>query len=189
VLLQCDKVCNNKSVCALNKHQGQRGMQNCKEHIWKRHAACLTAYTRLAAKLWPAEQQKEQIQGCQKAKFLPHQPVQCLSVCLSSSLFTCYWISDNVSQTKGRSSLAIRQVRSSDGLREGRSGFDSRQEQNFSLLYIIQTNSGAHPASHPMGTANDFTGRSVKLATQLHLAPRSRMVYLHSSIMSLLHRA
>jgi hypothetical protein len=55
VLLHRDKICNSKFVCALNKHQGQRGMQNSREHIWKRHAACVTTYTRLAAKLWSAE--------------------------------------------------------------------------------------------------------------------------------------
>jgi hypothetical protein len=31
------------------------------------------------------------------------------------------------------------------------SEFESRQGQEFSLLYVIQTSSGAHPASCPMG--------------------------------------
>jgi hypothetical protein len=28
----------------------------------------------------------------------------------------------------------------------------------FSLLHIVQTDSGAYPASHPMGTEDSFTG-------------------------------
>jgi hypothetical protein len=30
--------------------------------------------------------------------------------------------------------------------------FDSRQEQDFSLLYSVQTGSDAHPACYPVGT-------------------------------------
>jgi hypothetical protein len=33
-----------------------------------------------------------------------------------------------------------------------RLGFHSRQGQDFSLLYSVQTGSGAHPASHPLGS-------------------------------------
>jgi hypothetical protein len=44
--------------------------------------------------------------------------------------------------------------------------------QDFSLPHSVQTGSGAHPISYPMGEAD------------LHLVPRSRMVelYLHSPI-------
>jgi hypothetical protein len=38
----------------------------------------------------------------------------------------------------------------------GRSGFDSRQWQGFSPLHSVQTGSGAHPASSPVGTEEDF---------------------------------
>jgi hypothetical protein len=34
--------------------------------------------------------------------------------------------------------------------------------QEFSLLHVIQTGSGAHPASYPMGTGGSFPGREVK---------------------------
>jgi hypothetical protein len=37
-----------------------------------------------------------------------------------------------------------------------RSEFKSRYGQEFSLLHIIQTSSGAHPASYPMGTGGSF---------------------------------
>jgi hypothetical protein len=39
-----------------------------------------------------------------------------------------------------------------DGLRAGRSGLDSRQGQNVSLLHNVQTGSGDHPPSYPMST-------------------------------------
>jgi hypothetical protein len=120
VLVHCDKVWNNKFVYALNKRQGQRGMQNSRKHVWKRRATCVAAYICLAATLCSAEQQKQQIQGCQKAEFLPHQPVQCLSLCLAVSSRAAAngcashhgrtRISDSAAQTKGRSSLVIRQV-------------------------------------------------------------------------------
>jgi hypothetical protein len=35
-------------------------------------------------------------------------------------------------------------------------GFESRQGQEFSLLHIVQTGRGAHPASYPMGTWGTF---------------------------------
>jgi hypothetical protein len=37
-------------------------------------------------------------------------------------------------------------------------GVDSRQEQDFSLVHSIETDSGAHPASYPMGTVGYFRG-------------------------------
>jgi hypothetical protein len=42
-------------------------------------------------------------------------------------------------------------------------GLDSRgsipgRGKRFSLLHSVQTGSGAHPASYPMGTAGDFPG-------------------------------
>jgi hypothetical protein len=49
----------------------------------------------------------------------------------------------------------------------------------FSLRHRIQTRSGTHPASYPMGTGGLFprvqSGRGVKLTTHLHLVPRLRM--------------
>jgi hypothetical protein len=59
------------------------------------------------------------------------------------------------------------------GLRAGRLGFDSRQNQDiFSQLQSVQTDSGAQSTYSPVGTG----GRGVKPATHLHLVPRSRMV-------------
>jgi hypothetical protein len=44
----------------------------------------------------------------------------------------------------------------SDGLRAGEPVFDSRQGPDFSLLHIVQTGSGAHAASYPVGTRVSF---------------------------------
>jgi hypothetical protein len=46
--------------------------------------------------------------------------------------------------------------RGSDGLGAGRSGFDSQQGHNFSLLRSVQTDSGADPAPYTMGTVGVF---------------------------------
>jgi hypothetical protein len=49
--------------------------------------------------------------------------------------------------------------------------------QEFSLLHVVQTGSGAHPASHPMGMGGSFSGgpssQGVKLTTHIKLVPRS----------------
>jgi hypothetical protein len=37
-----------------------------------------------------------------------------------------------------------------------RSEFESRYVQEFSLLHVVQTGSGVHPTSYPMGTAGSF---------------------------------
>jgi hypothetical protein len=36
--------------------------------------------------------------------------------------------------------------------------FESQYDQQFSLLHVIQTGSGAHPTSYPMGTWGFFPG-------------------------------
>jgi hypothetical protein len=36
--------------------------------------------------------------------------------------------------------------------------FESRWEQDFSPLHLVQTGSGAHPASYPMDTGGAFPG-------------------------------
>jgi hypothetical protein len=74
--------------------------------------------------------------------------------------------------------LVYKLVRSrySDKQRAGRPGFDSRQCKIF-LLHSVQTDSGAHPASYPMGPGGTFPGSKaagVKLTTHFHLVPRSR---------------
>jgi hypothetical protein len=38
------------------------------------------------------------------------------------------------------------------------SEFESRYDQEFSLFHVIQTGSGAHPASYPMGAGEFFPG-------------------------------
>jgi hypothetical protein len=47
------------------------------------------------------------------------------------------------------------------------------------ILECVQTNSGTHPGSYPMGSKGSFPGAKVagvvKLTTHLHLVPRSRM--------------
>jgi hypothetical protein len=42
-------------------------------------------------------------------------------------------------------------------MREG-SEFESHYSQEFSFLHVVQTGSGAHPASYPMGTGGSFPG-------------------------------
>jgi hypothetical protein len=44
------------------------------------------------------------------------------------------------------------------GLDDTRVGVESRQDQEFSLLYSVQTGSGAHPASCPLGTGGFLPG-------------------------------
>jgi hypothetical protein len=46
-------------------------------------------------------------------------------------------------------------IRYIEGLRAGRLGFYSRQRQHFSLLHSVQTGSGAHRASYPVGTGGE----------------------------------
>jgi hypothetical protein len=53
---------------------------------------------------------------------------------------------------------ALSWSRYSDRLRTGWPGFNSRQGQDFSLLHNVQTGSGAHPASYPMGAGGSFRG-------------------------------
>jgi hypothetical protein len=38
------------------------------------------------------------------------------------------------------------------------SEFESRKGQEFSLLHFVQTGSGVHPTSYPMGTGGSFPG-------------------------------
>jgi hypothetical protein len=45
-----------------------------------------------------------------------------------------------------------------NGLDTEGSDFESRWEQEFSLLRVIQIGSGAHPVSYPMGTGTSFPG-------------------------------
>jgi hypothetical protein len=54
--------------------------------------------------------------------------------------------------------IIVLSSRYSDELRAGRPGFDSRQGQDFSRLHNVQTGSGAHPATYPMGTGAIFPG-------------------------------
>jgi hypothetical protein len=70
--------------------------------------------------------------------------------------------------------------RYSANLRAGWSGVRVPVEAgNFPLHHRIQTGSGAHPASYPMGTRGSFLGGKAAgactLTTHLHIVPRSRM--------------
>jgi hypothetical protein len=49
-------------------------------------------------------------------------------------------------------------TRYSDGLRAGRPGIDSLWARDFSLVQSLRTDSGAQPASYPMGTGGSFPG-------------------------------
>jgi hypothetical protein len=48
--------------------------------------------------------------------------------------------------------MLSRNGKKKDGLRAEKQGFDSKQRQEFSILHSVQTGSGAHPASFPIGT-------------------------------------
>jgi hypothetical protein len=54
--------------------------------------------------------------------------------------------------------LPLKRCRYSDCLRARRPELESRYCQEFSILYIVQTGSGAHPASYPMDTVGTFPG-------------------------------
>jgi hypothetical protein len=58
------------------------------------------------------------------------------------------------------------------------------RENRFSLPHVVQTGSGAHPASYPMDMGVPSPGVKywcLKLTTHLHLVPRSRIVELRIS--------
>jgi hypothetical protein len=73
------------------------------------------------------------------------------------------------------------------GIATAQPGFNSGQRQDFFLLHSVETGSGVHPASYPMG-AKDLSprprGKGVKLTSHLHLVPKYLMeeTYLHSFI-------
>jgi hypothetical protein len=66
--------------------------------------------------------------------------------------------------------------RYSDGLRDGRPGFDSRQRQDFSVLHSVQTGSRAHPAFYPMGIVDSFPGDKAAGREADHSPPSSAEV-------------
>jgi hypothetical protein len=72
------------------------------------------------------------------------------------------------------------------GWMTARSRFDPRQRRKdfFSSLYV-QTGTGAHPASCPVGTGGPFfgakCGQGVTLTTYPHLLPRYRMSRSYTS--------
>jgi hypothetical protein len=71
--------------------------------------------------------------------------------------------------------------RYSEGLRASRPEFDSLQGQDFSLLHVVQTGSGAQTVSYPKGTGGSSQGvkrQGVKLTARLNIVLRSRMVEL-----------
>jgi hypothetical protein len=56
-------------------------------------------------------------------------------------------------------------------LLDGRGSFPYRgNDGTFLLRHLVQTGSGAHPASCPVGTRGSFSGG--KATTHLHLVPR-----------------
>jgi hypothetical protein len=72
-------------------------------------------------------------------------------------------ISNSDSYLHNLSLFCLKSVRSRDssvgietGYGAGRPGYDSRQGQEISLLHCVQTGSGAHPSSQPMGTGGSF---------------------------------
>jgi hypothetical protein len=72
------------------------------------------------------------------------------------------------------------------GWTTGQSRFDPRQRRkDFSSSLCVQTGSGAHPASCPMGTGGPFPGGKARPGRDAdhspHLVPRSRMSRSYNS--------
>jgi hypothetical protein len=57
-----------------------------------------------------------------------------------------------------------------------RSEFESRCGQEFSPLQVVQTGSGAHPVSYPMGTGVLFPGVKLQGSEADHSPPTSAEV-------------
>jgi hypothetical protein len=105
----------------------------------------------------------------------------------------------SVTHLEGRKLLDIRhrhfwyRSRGSSGSRVSDYGLDDRpievrspaETKYFSSTLCVQTGSGAHPASCPMGTGGPFLGvkrgRGVTLTTHPHLVPRSWMSRIYIS--------
>jgi hypothetical protein len=55
-------------------------------------------------------------------------------------------------------------------------GFIPGRDNYLSLLHSVQTDSGAHSASYPLGTGGSFPGDkavgNMRLSTHVHLLPR-----------------
>jgi hypothetical protein len=56
------------------------------------------------------------------------------------------------------------------------SEFEFRWEQEFSLLHVVQTGSGVHPTSYPMGTGGSFPGVKRQGREADHSSPTSAKV-------------
>jgi hypothetical protein len=78
--------------------------------------------------------------------------------------------------------------RYSDKQRAGRPGIDSWQgQESLPILHSVQTGSGAHPGSYPMGTGSLFPGvKRLKRETH-HLPPSSAEVKNGGAITTLPH--
>jgi hypothetical protein len=62
--------------------------------------------------------------------------------------------------------------------------FESWQDQEFSPLHDVHTDSGVQPASYSMGTRGSFPGvkwPGVKLTTHLLLVPREEKMWIYTS--------
>jgi hypothetical protein len=71
----------------------------------------------------------------------------------------------------------------SGGTAEG-SKFESRQGQEFSLLHVVQTGSGAQPVSYRMGTEGSspkgIAAGSVKLTTQPPTSAEVKKIWIYT---------
>jgi hypothetical protein len=69
------------------------------------------------------------------------------------------WISISTRpKTVLRAGIAQSVQRLSTGWTNKGSQFESRWGQEFSLLHVVETGSGTHPASHPMGIGGNIPG-------------------------------
>jgi hypothetical protein len=82
------------------------------------------------------------------------------NILITGFVFNFYFLKHNCGVIGCRSQCSA--VVIATRLRAGRPGFDSRQRQwVFPLLHIVQTDSGAQPASYPMEAMVSFTGGKV----------------------------
>jgi hypothetical protein len=111
---------------------------------------------------------------CWSSEFCRHNPLCCFStsVYCSKRIFRY----DSVWKLLDTPSLVTE-------LRTGQHGFDSRQRPGFFLRHLVQTGSGAHPATHGYGS---FLGlkRPGREADHLFPLPRLRM---HGAVPLLTH--
>jgi hypothetical protein len=98
-------------------------------------------------------------------------PSKILQKGLNNSVFHS-WFPIGTGQTVSRVAQSVQCL--ATGWTTGRSRFDPRQKRkDFSCSVCVQTGSGAHPASCPMGTGAIFPGAKARLGRKADHSPPS----------------